>query len=284
MNVLVRRSRSTSGIWSTALSSTVATKAATIPTAKPTTERRRRAADQVAVAVDERDADPGDRAEVRARRPSRRRSGSAGRSRCRPRRSASTSTMKSRKLWESSTFSEVREATFSQTTGSEPMSSRRRRWASAGDAGDLGVDLLDRDRAVAVDVELAQVGDEEAGVATGDVAEDQVALRLARDALEVDDVEDRLGVLEQLEDVRGSEPGGAMIRRWTTRLIVRPTPPLPRPRVACMGLEIERKFLAERAAGLARRSASPVPIRQGYVALERRHGGAGPRGRRPPHR
>ena len=69
--------------------------------------------------------------------------------------------------------------------------------AGGGSLGRLGgrrdrrVDVLDRDRPLGVDVELSQVGDEHARVLAGHVAEDHVALRLARSALEVDQVADR---------------------------------------------------------------------------------------------
>ena len=51
-----------------------------------------------------------------------------------------------------------------------------------GNGRDRRVDVLDRDRALLVDVQLAQVGDEHARVLARDVAEDHVALGLARGA------------------------------------------------------------------------------------------------------
>ena len=88
------------------------------------------------------------------------------------------STMKTRKLPPSSMLSEVRASTSSQTTASEG-DPRAARSAAFGRVGDLRVDLLERDRAVAVDAELLQVADHHAGVLAGDVAEDHVALGLA---------------------------------------------------------------------------------------------------------
>src|SRR5918992_396714 len=68
-----------------------------------------------------------------------------------------------------------------------------------GVLGELRVDLVERDRAVLRDAELAQPGDDDAGVLARDVGQDQVAVRPARRALEQDDVADRLRGLEHLQ-------------------------------------------------------------------------------------
>lgn len=64
------------------------------------------------------------------------------------------------------------------------------------------VDLLERDGAILCDLQLPQVGDDDAGVFAGDVSEDHVALRAAGRALGEDDFGD-LGGLEELQ-----RPGG----------------------------------------------------------------------------
>ena len=95
---------------------------------------------------------------------------------------------------DSSVFSEVRGSTSSQTTR---VARRARCGACSACVGNLG----DRESICSiaiepsvVDVELAQVGDDHAGVLAGDVAEDHVALGLARGSLEEDQVADRRGV------------------------------------------------------------------------------------------
>ena len=108
------------------------------------------------------------------------------------------STMKARKLAESSMFSEVRASTSSQTTASEGSPAGRLLGPLRG-LGDLRVDVLHRDRALAVDPELPQVADDHARVLARDVAQDHVALGPLGRALEVDQVADRGRALEQLE-------------------------------------------------------------------------------------
>lgn len=110
------------------------------------------------------------------------------------------STMKARKLADISMFCEVRASTSSQTTASDgrPLAAFSARHRGGGD---LRVDVLHRDRPFAVDLELAQVGDDHARVLSGDVAEDHVALGLAGSPLEEDHVDRRGALLEQVEDV-----------------------------------------------------------------------------------
>jgi len=74
--------------------------------------------------------------------------------------------------------------------------------------GDLGVDLLERDRPVAGDAELFQVVDDDAGVLAGDVAEDHVAGRLARRPRQVNEVAGRRRRLEQVDGLSGPVAGG----------------------------------------------------------------------------
>ena len=65
---------------------------------------------------------------------------------------------------------------------------------------ELGVDLLDRDRAEARHVQLPQVLDDHARVLAGDVAEDHVAHRLAGGAGEEDEVAGGGRGTEEVED------------------------------------------------------------------------------------
>ena len=74
--------------------------------------------------------------------------------------------------------------------------------------GDLRVDLLHRDRALDVDLELAQVADDDARVFARDVAQDHVALGPQGRALEADQVAHRGRALEQLERVLCLVRGG----------------------------------------------------------------------------
>ena len=113
-------------------------------------------------------------------------------------------TMKTRKLPPSSVLSEVRASTSSQTTASEGDAARRL-LGPVGGVGELRVDLLERDRAVAGDRRApCRSLDDHAGVLAGDVAEDHVALGLAGGAGEEDQVADRGRRLEQVEDLLGS--------------------------------------------------------------------------------
>ena len=72
-----------------------------------------------------------------------------------------------------------------------------------GPVGDLGVDDLERDRAVVVDAELLEVVEQDARVLARDVGEDHVALRPARGAAQVDDVAHGLRRLQHLEGLLG---------------------------------------------------------------------------------
>ena len=91
--------------------------------------------------------------------------------------------------------------------GLRPPPRRRRRSARRARArspcsargGDLDVDLDDGDRAVALEVERLEVAEDDAGVLAGDVGQDQVALRLLRDPLEVDHVADGVAGPQQLD-------------------------------------------------------------------------------------
>jgi hypothetical protein len=119
-------------------------------------------------------------------------------------------TMKSRKLNESSVFSEVRDSTLLPHNGVRGQPGRRLLGGDRG-IGDRGVDVLDGDRADPRDVELLQVADDHAGVLAGDVAEDHVALRLLRGGVEVDHVDHGRRGAEQLERLvrgllRGHDP------------------------------------------------------------------------------
>ncbi len=117
-----------------------------------------------------------------------------------------------------------------------------------GVLGDLRVDRLDRDRALVVDAEVLEVGDDHARVLARDVGEDHVALRAPGGAREVDDVADRVRALEQLERPLGlvrldDDPevdhGAEATRRrpgsCVRRLSPRRTPRAPRPRVREVG-------------------------------------------------
>ncbi len=110
--------------------------------------------------------------------------------------------MNARKLPESSTFSEVLDSTSSQTTASEGRPARSLLGRDRH-VGDLRVDVLDRDRAAVMDPELLQVGDHDARVLAGDVAQDRVALGLSRDAFEDDHVVDGVRLLEERERLLG---------------------------------------------------------------------------------
>jgi hypothetical protein len=111
------------------------------------------------------------------------------------------STMNPRKLKESSALSEVWNSTVSHTTASagDPTARLARR---AGGARDDRGDRLQDDRALALDSELAQVGDDDARVFARHVAEDEVARGLLGGTLKADDVqgggvlaEDAIGLL-----------------------------------------------------------------------------------------
>ncbi len=128
--------------------------------------------------------------------------------------------MNSRKLAESSTLSFVREPSSSQTTGSTSIMLRFA-LELGGRFRDLGVDLLDRDRALVVDVELAQVGDHDARILAGDVAEQHVSLGPSSRALEVDEVADRVRVLQQLERVAAPGNWGRRCAGGSLAVIVR---------------------------------------------------------------
>ncbi len=188
------------GIRSKASSRIVAVNVATMPTANPTESASAERCDQRPVAVDERHADPGDRPEVRAHHhgaDDQDRLVEVDPDRCDQHRQDHEEQVAVRELH---VLGGPRcDVLPDDRVGADVVTPAALR--VLGDAGDLGVDLVDRDRAVAVDVELAQVGDQQADVAPGDVALDQVALGLARHAGEVDDVEDRVGVVEQLEHV-----------------------------------------------------------------------------------
>ena len=67
----------------------------------------------------------------------------------------------------------------------------------------LGVDLVQRDRAVARHAELLEIGDHDAGVLVRDVSEDQVTRRVKNGTSEQDDVTDRVRALEQLQHMIG---------------------------------------------------------------------------------
>ena len=115
--------------------------------------------------------------------------------------------MKARKLAFSSTFSEVRASTSSQTTASPA-----RPWA-ARSASSAATEICESISSSEIeplqrDVELAQVADDHAGVLAGDVAEDHVALRLLRRPRQEDEVRDRGGRLQQVEDVIAVVAGG----------------------------------------------------------------------------
>ena len=103
-------------------------------------------------------------------------------------------------------FSEVRASTSSQTTASEGAP-RAASSACSAVYGDERVDVLHRDRALAVDPELLQVADDHAGVLAGDVAEDHVALRLVGGARQVDQVAGGRRGLEQVQGVLGVVAG-----------------------------------------------------------------------------
>ena len=87
--------------------------------------------------------------------------------------------MKARKLTESSALSDVCSSTVSQTTASagEPDGCLL---GSPGGARDERGDRLERDRAVALEPELAELGDDDAGVLAGDVAEDEICRQACR--------------------------------------------------------------------------------------------------------
>jgi len=60
-------------------------------------------------------------------------------------------------------------------------------------------DAVDRDRSVALDAQLAQISDHDTGVLASDIAQNQIALRGARHAGQIDDVADRRRALQQRE-------------------------------------------------------------------------------------
>ena len=103
-------------------------------------EREGRAHGEPGVALDQRDAEPGERAELRADDHRADDQDRASPGRCRPPPAAPARTMKTRKTAESSTCSLVRASTSSQTTASDG-SALGVRIAALGVRGDLGVDL-----------------------------------------------------------------------------------------------------------------------------------------------
>ena len=99
------------------------------------------------------------------------------------------STMNATNPSDSSVFSLVRGSTSSQTTASEGRPGAAFS-AAHGGVRDRGVDVLDRDRADARDLELLQVGEDHARVLARDVAQDHVALGLLGGAVQVHHVDD----------------------------------------------------------------------------------------------
>jgi len=69
-----------------------------------------------------------------------------------------------------------------------------------GEDGELGVDRDERDRAAPVDLEVLEVGDDDARLLPGHVGEDDIALGLDRRRRELHDVAHRRRALEDLED------------------------------------------------------------------------------------
>ena len=86
--------------------------------------------------------------------------------------------------------------------------------------GDLRVDLVDRDRALAVDVELAQVRDEQADVAPRDVASIRSPSGLVATPRRWTMLK-TVSVSSSSSSVCSQVSGGAMIRRCTTGSMVR---------------------------------------------------------------
>jgi len=78
----------------------------------------------------------------------------------------------------------------------------RRALGAVGVVGKLRVDLLERDRAQAGDAESLEIVDQNARFLAGDVAEDQVARRLAGHPGEEDEVRGRCGVAQQVHNLR----------------------------------------------------------------------------------
>ena len=79
---------------------------------------------------------------------------------------------------------------------------------------DRGVDRLDCDRALFGEAEIAELGEDDAGVFAGDVAEDQVAAgigapRLGRWTTLITDA-----FRSSAARTRSASAGGATIRRW----------------------------------------------------------------------
>ena len=124
------------------------------------------------------------------------------------------STMKARKLAESSALSEVWSSTVSQTTASagEPTATSSARRAASETSAEIGSSAIEP---VPVEPELAQLGDDEAGVLARDVAEDEVAGGPLGRALEPDEVQ-RGRMLAQERCAGSASSGGATTRRWIT--------------------------------------------------------------------
>jgi hypothetical protein len=88
-----------------------------------------------------------------------------------------------------------------RSTGGCPLGAER-------SVGELQVDLLEGDRAVALESERAKARDHDARLLPGDVGEDHVAGRLARAVREVDQVDHGVRALEDGERLRGQLPWG----------------------------------------------------------------------------
>ena len=183
------------------------------PDREPDRQRQQRAPGDVATALDERDAEPGDRPELgpddhRADDQDRRVEEDPDRA------IRHASDHEGEEDAESSMFSEVRASTSSQTTASPGRPSAAFSAASATSeiAESMSSIAIEPSR---VDVELAQVGDDHARVLAGDVAEDHVALGLARRALEVDHVARPTASSRAAPATCSAGAAGTTIRMWT---------------------------------------------------------------------